>query len=347
MRCSYLYYLISIFTFINRLYASDGVVLDFRATTPQANTVISSLQDVERLIDRARKHGIGHFTIPILMCQTTTKSETLHWCNQTSEENYLKIIEQLTNAIHTRGGTVGYMAFNKLERGGVWRGIFNPRNRARWVENSERLFLPVLQLARRLNVREVAIGSELNVLFRETTAWRAYLQRAKRFLGERTHVFVVLGWDAITNHPLFQYSDYIAISAYYPLTQATQPTDANHTPPTIDAMVAGWQQWKDQLIQLSRSINRPLYLYEIGYPSHSMGASRPWEWDGPIDLNLQQNLFIAFKRVWLEPRVRELGYFQIWNWEANTSHNNPRHSPVGKPAESQMRALFQNNTRPE
>lgn len=126
-------------------------------------------------------------------------------------------------------------------------------------------------------------------------------------------------WDAL---------DYIAVSAYYPLS--------DHINPTVDEVKSAWTPIMKTLNDTATKFNKKVVFSEIGYTSQDNSPIHPNECcSGNLNLETQRVLFEAFfETVWQQSWFE--GVFW-WSWDAsNTSpHNDTKDfETYGKPAQS-------------
>jgi hypothetical protein len=136
-------------------------------------------------------------------------------------------------------------------------------------------------------------------------------------------------WDGYTQFPHWQKLDYVGVDAYFPLSEATEPS--------VEELKAAWQTTKQLLFNYQDSVGLPILFTEYGYRSIEHCAQRPWESNasGTLNFKAQANAYQALYEVfWQEPWFA--GGF-LWKWhsphaEAGGESNN-RFTPQNKPAE--------------
>lgn len=125
--------------------------------------------------------------------------------------------------------------------------------------------------------------------------------------------------------------DFIAVSAYYPLS--------SHINPSIDELNASWVPVMDTLKATSQKFNKKVIFSEIGYASFDQAPIDPTKCcSGNPNLETQRVLFESFfEKVW--PQDWFAGVFW-WSWDAlNTQPTNPNTNNFeifGKPAQTTL-----------
>jgi hypothetical protein len=186
--------------------------------------------------------------------------------------------------------------------------------------------------ATEIDASELVVGSELTFLFPHARAWRRIIARVRaHFRGHLTLSPTALDyatirfWDAL---------DSVGVSAYFPLA----PFRALREP---RALALGWWAHRVHLEAVARMWRKPLTFVEVGYPSTEVAALRPWDYRfdaRTLDLELQERCFRAFKDVW--GGASSLRAFRIWGLSTRSGPNDKTHTPLEKPAEATVSALF-------
>jgi hypothetical protein len=225
----------------------------------------------------------------------------------------------------------------------VWRGEFTGdmamQNEEDWkkLERSYADFiLTYAKLAKEINVEIYCIGTELEEFVKaRPDYWKKLIPQVREiYNGKLTYA---ANWDEYTRTPFWKDVDYIGVDAYFPLTEAQNPTK--------EEMSNGWQKWKTKMAQLSAEVDKPILFTEFGYRSMDYTAKKPWLIDrNEMDVNLQAQadaLSVTFEEFWNEDWFA--GGF-IWKWflhheDVGGSENN-RFTPQNKPAEAVIRAHY-------
>jgi len=210
-----------------------------------------------------------------------------------------------------------------------------------WFENYMTYIAHYAQLAETMRADLFVIGAELPVASAHDDEWRAVVAAVRQqYSGRITYaahpwdVFSITWWDAV---------DVIGIDAYFPLTQADDPT--------LDELKHAWIPIVSQLEELSKKWNRPVLITEIGYPSidganYWGGYIDPFCGDLHLDLQEQADLYEALLTSF-EGKPWWAGVFW-WAWSGNPAEGGPYDAggPQGKPAEDVLRRHYGGLPRP-
>lgn len=328
-------------------HARDGFVLALDSLDKdQEETTL-------RLLDKAVLLGTKHVTLPILLCQDGPTETQVYWCHQPKpapaktaapDPAFVAQLKYITQAIKTRGLTLTYFPF-LLSTDGAWRGYFEPTNFIAWGISYHDHLVAIADVAKITAPEEFVVGTELVKLFKKTQYWRNVMNQFREKLSANgTKVFAVANWDQWNDLDFWDASDYIALSAYFPLTQSES------APSDVQTLSASWLSWAKKLKQVSEKWNKPLYFAEVGYSSMQTAANEPWRFHPPtpVDLALQARLFEAFGKVWsgVYPGSEGLGNtlvrFQVWALtESSTPEQDAGFSIFGKPAEKALQDAFE------
>jgi peptidoglycan/xylan/chitin deacetylase (PgdA/CDA1 family) len=286
-----------------------------------------TLEDVER----AHRLGATHFTLPVFLCQKKKTSDSIRPCAWNDE----KKLEQLAGELKTRGFTFTLFPF-LTSSDGTWRGQLEPSDFGKWSSSYLARLDEAARLADKLGAAEFLVASEMSSLYlTHPDFWRGALGRYRERLPGRP-VFLVANWDQVEQIPFWDASDYLGVSAYFRLSDSLE-AEVSST-----SLRAHWHMWTDRLLELSARFGRPLYFNELGYLSRKGAAYEPWGHDPPLplDLELQAELFRAFKSAWSD-HVSDVARVLVW---ALSTPSDPArdagYSPIGKPAEAAVAELF-------
>jgi hypothetical protein len=150
----------------------------------------------------------------------------------------------------------------------VWRGAYQPDNRAAFFANYRNMMNHYAELAAANNVELLTIGSEYNALDGLAARWvRVAKEVRARYAGLITymavtqHVSTITWWKAV---------DFIGVSPYYPLSYALRPT--------YSELLSSWmRRWFPFVRKISVTYNRPVLFNELGYLSALGTTAAPWK----------------------------------------------------------------------
>jgi len=223
---------------------------------------------------------------------------------------------------------------------GTFRGAIEPTSVSAWFVAYRAFVHHYANLARTSRARLFVVGTELTSMSRYSAEWRKVIAGTRaRFPGRLTFAANHLAgarqiefWDAL---------DYVGIDAYMPLATA----DPN---PTVEALVAAWNQFTDEhgvthryvdeIATLRRQTGRPVLFTELGYRSAPGTAARPWEWTSSQAgaQEPQARAYEAAFRVW--SKVSWLHGIYWWDWHAGAfDPTDSGYNPRGKLAEGVLR----------
>ena len=194
-----------------------------------------------------------------------------------------------------------------------WRGTIRPKDWDAWWTSYIRFIDHFLDLSLAARVDALSMGSELNTTEDQIDRWDHIAQRIRaRFNGELTYS---ANWDRYEKVRFWPLVDVISVSAYFELER-----DDPHA--AQERLVRAWQPIRESLLECARQNNRPLLLSEIGYPTLSTAAARPWDYvarpDSKPDHEAQARAWSAFFQAWspdaLDPNVPWLG-FNCYRWD--------------------------------
>jgi hypothetical protein len=197
-----------------------------------------------------------------------------------------------------------------------------------WFAGYEAYVMPYVREAQAAGADAFCVGRELDTTVRLREAdWRRLVAGIRReFSGPLTYsanfdTWQGLGfWDAL---------DFIGVSAYFPLSQAKDPSVAE--------LEAGWDRALAPLEAAHRRFGRPVLLTEVGYPSIASAARAPWrEERTPADVWLQARCYEAALRALSRRPWVEGAFFWLWERTARPAFRDPSHAIVDKPASFTM-----------
>lgn len=128
--------------------------------------------------------------------------------------------------------------------------------------------------------------------------------------------------------------DYIGIQAYFPLSDAPDPT--------VEQLLAGWRDPLRQIETVQRKFDKPVVFTEVGYRSAAGAAGKPWEWPRrdeavEVDLDLQARCYEAFFRTfWARPWVAGVYWWKWFPADRRAGAPDTDFTPQNKPAEAVM-----------
>lgn len=225
----------------------------------------------------------------------------------------------------------------------VWRGEFTGDISMKTEEDWKMLetaytdfALTYAKLAEQTKAEIYCIGTELEEFVKHRPEyWKELIDQIRKvYKGKLTYA---ANWDEYPRTPFWEALDYVGVDAYFPLSEARNPSQ--------EQMTQGWKKWKDKMAQISSELERPILFTEFGYRSMDYTAKKPWLVDrNEMDVNLKAQadaLGVTFKEFWKESWFA--GGF-VWKWfihhERVGGSEDNRFTPQNKPAENVIRMHY-------
>ncbi len=245
--------------------------------------------------------------------------------------------------IHSRG--MGVMLKPHVDiKDGSWRGGISPSNTTAWFESYNNFITHYAQIAQSNSVEYFSVGTELKSLSGSAygSNWNTIINNIKTiYTGNLTYA---ANWDEYTNVAFWNMLDYGGVDAYFPLSDAQNPS--------IQELMNGWSDysgtygihnWVAEIESWQSAINKPIIFTEIGYRSIDYAAREPWSWStgGTYNGQLQANCYEAAIQVFKGKTWFSGMYW--WDWRTNPNAggvNDINYTPQNKPAEATLTALY-------
>lgn len=196
-------------------------------------------------------------------------------------------------------------------------------------------------LAEEIGASALCIGTELGAFTTEREAfWRKLIAEIRMmYSGDLVYA---ANWDKTARIPFWDALDYIGVDAYFPLSDAANPS--------IDALTRGWEPWLQELDSLAKVHDKRVIFTEWGYRSIDYAAKEPWNHSKGRDAantQVQESAFRAMAEV-LSSRSWFAGGF-VWKWFPNHGNSggaqDNRFTPQNKPAEVALREWYKDLSR--
>jgi hypothetical protein len=165
----------------------------------------------------------------------------------------------------------------------LWRGEIDfakPSQWNRFFGDYERWITGMARIAEKHHAGILCIGLEYSHGQKYEQRWRQIIHSIREvYHGKLTYgsnwgeTDEVAFWDAL---------DYIGVLAYFPLSDAANPTP--------EQLRAGWRPWMRKLEAASQKFGKPVLFTEIGYDESALCAAKPWSFNdksGPNAVALQ------------------------------------------------------------
>ncbi|HEY8749417.1 MAG TPA: hypothetical protein VIM11_15640 [Tepidisphaeraceae bacterium] len=210
-----------------------------------------------------------------------------------------------------------------------WRGSIHPEPWETWWDSYRDMEHHYATVAEQHHVELYVVGSELVTAEAAVEQWtRTIRQVRKDYHGLITYS---ANWDHYTAIPFWDQLDLMAMNSYYKLGDKASVT--------VDEINRRWSPIRDQILNFSRKIKKPVLMTEVGWCSQGNAASDPWDYTQesvPLDLDLQRRLYESYFETWYGQKG--FAGFMLWSWTPNASGPQDRgYTPEGKPAEAVVR----------
>ena len=274
------------------------------------------------LLDEIRATGASDISLVVRWSQRDVEANKVESGQGVSVED--AVLEEVMALARARGLRVFLLPILTVRRlgEGQWRGTLAPADPEVWWASYTDFILHYAKIAQRNGVELLSIGSELSSMEAQRGRWtRLAAEVRKVFKAQLTysanwdHFEAVGFWDAV---------DVVGITAYQELSKSGGPAEG--------LLVRGWRPFQERLGEWARVNKRGYIFTEVGYPSNTHAAARPWDHGSRSapDLALQLRCYRAMFRVWhSEERLEGL---YIWNWFGVGGGQDPGYTPRGKPA---------------
>ena len=148
------------------------------------------------------------------------------------------------------------------------------------------------------------VGTELAKLSKYTSSWLELIEKIRTvYKGKLTYA---AEWSNAQNIEFWHALDYIAIDAYYPLS--------NKINPTVNELILGWAPHQSSVEQLYVKWKKKIIFTELGYKSQLGTSIKPWEWRkaGIVSQLEQKNALEAALRTF--GKKPYFAGFYIWKY---------------------------------
>eukprot|EP00168_Porphyra_purpurea_P010414 TRINITY_DN2572_c0_g1_i1.p1 TRINITY_DN2572_c0_g1~~TRINITY_DN2572_c0_g1_i1.p1 ORF type:complete len:372 (-),score=144.88 TRINITY_DN2572_c0_g1_i1:207-1322(-) len=328
----------------------------FRGTTlaPKAQWDLVST-DFDAAVGALPGAGFDFVALVFYAFMDDTQSTTFHYNYSTAGEPVSadpSSIVQAIERIHAAGMGVILKPHIALETR-QWRGYVEPSDAfmaaySSWV-------LGWVEVAERLGVEAVAIGSEWKRVERDGAGWRRLIGDARgRYRGWLTYG---VNFDSYRQLSFHDALDFVSIDAYFEVAPPPPAWPALAERHAYETVLAGWTGVAAE-IDVWRSATvptMPICFLEAGVRSVVGAASYPWQSQPPLDgrneeadpqgqADFYKAMFVALSRyTWWR------GQFQWeWLWGEAAQHAGGSagtgYTVQGKPAEAELRGWLRGKT---
>jgi hypothetical protein len=287
------------------------------------------------MLDEMAAVGASHVAIVVPYYMKDNKSFAIYRHPRLSVP--MPTVERTIGDARARGLDVFLFPILRLEdeSGGNWRGNLQPADVDAFYASYEAYILAFAELAERLSVPLLSVGSELASMDVDTPRWRKIIAAVRRvYHGALTYS---ANWDHYDEVAFFDALDYAGVTGYFELSEKAKALEED---PPIETLVHSWREVHRRLMRWQHRIGKPILITEVGYLSQRGAAARPWN-EGAneaLDLDLQRRCYEAFRRVW-DGEDRLAGAY-FWNWFGWGGPTSKEYTPRAKPAAREVGAWY-------
>lgn len=220
---------------------------------------------------------------------------------------------------------------------GTWGGAIAPANVSPWFTRWREIVLYYARFAQAANVDVLLVGTELVTMQRYNSEWERLIREVRTFFRNKVSYsanwwYDRAGFQTVLTMSQWTLLDYIGVTAYFELT--------NKTNPTVAELRSAWQRDRhaqnvlSDLETLRQRYNKPLVFWEFGYQSRDGTNIYPWDYlkATPPDEQEQADAYQAFFEVF-SGRTGFLG-FGLFAHQVTLPKDAVGYDVLGKLAES-------------
>lgn len=204
---------------------------------------------------------------------------------------------------------------------------------AAWFASYREFILRYARLAEEAGIEALCIGNEIEKTTTREREWRALIGDIRS--AYRGPITYGAGFSEVYGVPFWDALDFIGVSAYFSLSDASSPSRAE--------LVTGWQPHLAKLEALAARWNRTIVFTELGYRSADHGAQSPWRVDrqAAVNLTLQADAYAAFfEAVWPQPWFGGVYWWKWFSFPGDGGPDDNDFTPRNKPAEAVLQRHY-------
>lgn len=252
------------------------------------------------MVDRAQSVGATHISLIVNWEQDTIYHNSIRPRTDISDERVREIIRHA----HKKGLKVMLFPILHIKRrsDGEWRGKLAPTSLKDWLADYSEFIRHYALIAEEEGVEIFSVGSELSSMESNEAFWKEVIAEIRSITKSR--LIYSSNWDHYRVPRFWRDLDYIGVSSYFEV--ADNPRDS------VAAITRGWANVRDDLIDFSLEIERPLVLTEVGYPSVDAASVHPWDYTAKSGPNPVQQL-AAYQGLVQAWAGHEFGGLFLWH----------------------------------
>ncbi len=211
--------------------------------------------------------------------------------NRTVQERRLKETIRYAKGLGLKVALMPIVLIRESDNDDDWRGTLRPKDSVPFWLDYDKQLCHYADIARESRVELLFVGSELCSLEENyPKAWPRVIANLRgRFGGWLSYS---VNWDHYDVPKFWGLLDCVGLTAYFELTD-----NKKASPKELEE---GWQKVRKELEGVSKALDRPIFLTELGYPSQEGANTAPWNYllakDKP-DPEEQARCFEAFAKV--------------------------------------------------
>lgn len=196
-----------------------------------------------------------------------------------------------------------------------------------WFEQYAAFAMHYARLSEEMGAALMVVGLEyLQATQQHPQGWAMVAEACRSVFGGKLS-YAANWWQEVEAMPDWRVFDFIGVNAYYPLSDAANPSTA--------ALVEGWSEPLRVLEALSVVHDRPVLFLEAGYRAVQGAAARPWDQSGGggRDPMLQARAYEALLAATAGKPWMAGVYWWKWFTDADNRESDA-YCPIGMPAET-------------
>lgn len=210
-----------------------------------------------------------------------------------------------------------------------WRGGYNPPDPATFFANYTQMVDHYAAMAQATGMSMFFVGSEMDHTLGYVSRWRNLISSVRsQYQGQLSYAN---NWDSVDKVQFWDALDLISVSAYYPVSNAEYPTEAQLQQGWTDFKEPGstvGNNWVGLLASVAQRWHKPLLFGEAGYMASTYTGKSPccpsvYTYDAGLQAAAYQALLNSFRG---QPWWAGVSW---WAWNDDPYDR----SPGGKPAE--------------
>lgn len=289
-------------------------------SSPQSSQSVTNMQQV----------GVDTVALNVIWFQDNANSTSIAPDFSCYSASTISVIDAIRD-IQGRGMNVMLKPMVDLRDGRARQNI-NPS--AAWFDSYAEFMNGWADVAADEGVALLSVGNELSATQGWSDQWREVIGGVRsRYDGAITYG---ANWDAYQDVDWWDATDYVGMSAYFPISESTSPSPAD-----LELAWDGIRQDLDDWRQ-SSSIEGTILFTEAGYRSGDGATQRPYDFETSLgeDLHEQAEAYRALLNVMWDESWFDGAFW--WNWEVDplAGGSGSGFTPQNKPAQEVLAEFY-------